>query len=712
MTNSNINPPDQQGPLSLDKALMLATTLQNEGQLDRAQELLERIIQVSPKHAHALHLLGVIAHQRGQASLAIQWIQQAIAENSSVALFHANLGEMLRQSQNIELSILHGQRAVSLDPYSAGALSNLGIAYYDKKHYDEAQSCHQRALALDPKQSNSLNNLGSIYKEHKNNQEAIRLYQAAIACSPHFADPHNNLGAVLIIEQRFNEAILFLSKALELDPHSIDAHCNIGFAFNGVENFSMALKHFQRAVELNPDHAEAFIGLAMLYCALFDFETAKTFADQAIELSPDKAEFYQSLAIIYWKQGNSSEALSYFDRALALDPCSSSTLIAKGNLLVELGESDAAKPVFDQVLDDPKLTTQVPLHYSLVQLQTIKPGNKSLQTLLSLLAQVDSFTPQQQEYLYFSLGKCYDDLGECPIAFEYFAKGCQVKRNRITYSADEEARQFQRIIHCFTEKTIDSLKQFANPSATPLFILGMPRSGTTLIEQIIASHPDVYGAGELLHLGTLMNQPIETPAGTLRYPENMLYFTAKEAAIISDEYLSYLQSLMPAGTRAAHITDKMPGNFVAIGLIHALFPQAKIIHVERNPIDTCLSCYTKLFTHKHFYSFDLIELGQFYANYRNLMAHWRQVLPADSWLDVRYEDVVSNLESEAKRLIAYCGLNWDPACLSFHNLKRQVSTASYTQVRRPIYSSSVERWRRFEKELLPLINVLNENGCL
>ena len=243
----------------------------------------------------------------------------------------------------------------------------------------------------------------------------------------------------------------------------------------------------------------------------------------------------------------------------------------------------------------------------------------------------------------------------------------------------------------------------------PIFIVGMPRSGTTLIEQIIASHPSVYGAGELHHLCTLIQRPIERPIGVKHYPENMRYLTPTGLHAIADEYLSCLKNYAPA---AAHITDKMPGNYVAIGLIHALFPHAKIIHVERNPIDTCLSCYTKLFRQGQFFSYDLRELGHFYANYRRIMAHWRQVLPAHSWLDICYEDVVSDLESEARRLIAYCGLQWDPVCLSFHSLKRQVRTASFVQIRKPIYASSVDRWRRFERELAPLIKVLSESLCL
>jgi len=695
-----------QSIMTLENAMMLAAKLQSEGQLAQAEELLQRIIQVNPAHAHALHLLGVIAHQGGNTALGIQLIQKAIVHEPKIALFHSNIGEMYRQLHNIDLSIEHGEIAVNLDPNSALALSNLGIAYYDAKQYDQAERCQKHALALDPTQCNALNNMGSIYKERKNMQEAMRFYQAAIASSPNFADSLNNLGAILVIEQQFSQALQYLKRAIVLTPNSVDANCNLGFAFNGLENVDIALCHFQRALELNPQHAEAYLGISMVYCTKLDFEAAENYVRQALELEPNKAEFYQFLAMIYCNLNDSTQALAYFDHALSLEPTLSSAFIGKGNLLAEMGKMDEADAILSQAQMDPSTATQLSLHYSLVQLHTVKPQDSSMQALLSIASNVADLTPQQQEYLYFALGKCYDDIGEWATAFEHFTKGCQIKRSNSTYSTEEQNKLTQRIIDCFTEKTLETLRQSANPSTAPIFVLGMPRSGTTLIEQIIASHPSVYGAGELTHLTQIISRPIDTPAGTLVYPENILHLTHAEARAISDEYLSHLQSYAPT---AAHISDKMPGNFVAIGLIHALFPEAKIIHVERNPIDTCLSCYTKRFTHGQLFSYDLTELGHFYASYQRIMAHWRQLLPANSWLDVCYEDVVIDLESEARRLITYCGLPWDPSCLAFHSAQRQVRTASYMQIRKPIYKSSVDRWRRYERELMPLMQALNDN---
>lgn len=692
--------------MTIDEAMRMASQLQHEGQLARAEEIINRILQLNPTHAHALHLLGIIAHQVGKIPLAIQLIEKALSHDATVAVFHSNLGEMHRQRQNLEESIACNQRAVQLDPHSAVALSNLGVAYYDAKQYAQAEACHQQALALNPQQGNSLNNMGSLHKERKNLEEARRYYQAAIASSPTYADPLNNLGAIMVTEQQFDQAIELLKRAITLTPAFADAHCNLGFAYRGLDKNDMALPHFQHALQLRPHYAEAYIGLSKIHSAKNEFEAAERCAKQAIEIDPSKAEFYQCLAEIYSEQGATTQALTYFDQALSMDPESGNAQMSKGNFLMELGEVDTAEALLSRATSAHSSSTQLAAHCSLIQLRTIKPNDQSMQALLSIAANnIEKLAPNQREYLHFSLGKGYEDIGEWSAAFEQFTRGCQLKRSRIHYSSDEQAQFTQRITKHFTKDTIERLRRSANFSALPIFVLGMPRSGTTLIEQILASHPQVHGAGELNNLSIITHRTVENATGTHSYPENMIYLTPTECRAMADEYLACLQSHAPSATR---ITDKMPGNFVAIGFIHALFPHAKIIHVERNPIDTCLSCYTKLFRNGQFFSYDLAELGHFYIHYQRIMAHWRHVLPSNAWLDVRYENVISDLEFEARQLIAYCELEWDPICLDFHTMKRQVRTASLTQVRKPIYTSSVERWRRLEHELAPLINVLNK----
>lgn len=686
-----------------DESLRLAEQLQSEGKLEQAEILLNQIVAHNPSHAYALHLLGIIAYQVGKMTLAIQLIVQAIQSKDHIALFHSNLGEMYRQLQEIDLSIQCGQRAVTLEPNSANAWSNLGITYYDAKQYDQAKNCHQRALALNPQLSCSLNNLGSIYKTQDHTTLAIEFYHAAINASPYFVEPLNNLGVLFLQKQEFKQAWQHLNQAIVLAPNFADAHCNLGLALLGLEQSANALVHFEKTLQLKPDYAEAYYGYAKVYLHQHNFTESEYAIRKAITLNPEQVEFYQLLADIYHEQGHYTQALMHLDQALAMDPTLSNLYLSKGNVLMGMGEISQAEEQFLKVTTHPNPNTRVNAHYSLVQLSKVNPDNGSLHALLSIAKDVQALSPSQLEYLYFALGKCYDDIGEWSKAFNYFTEGCRLKRHRITYDIAEHIQFTHKLIHCFTEHTIEHLKAFANSSALPIFIVGMPRSGSTLVEQVLSEHSDVYGAGELKYLNNLIQRPFKSPLGTLYYPDNILHLSPEICRAITDNYVTYLQHHSP---RALRITDKMPYNYVAIGLIHALLPNAKIIHVKRNPIDTCLSCYTKLFTEGQLYSYDLTELGQYYQCYERIMDHWRRILPSNAWLDVEYEAMVNNLETEAHRLIDFCDLAWDPACLNFYESKRQVRTASFVQVRQPIYTSSVERWCRYEQELEPLIKVL------
>jgi hypothetical protein len=250
---------------------------------------------------------------------------------------------------------------------------------------------------------------------------------------------------------------------------------------------------------------------------------------------------------------------------------------------------------------------------------------------------------------------------------------------------------------------MERLRGGGNPSRLPVFVLGMPRSGTTLVEQIISSHPDVHGAGELPDLLEIAQRDI---AGTgAAFPNNI---PAIDKAGLAGWAADYVAGLHRRAPDARHITDKMPANFLAVGLINMMLPNAKIIHVSRNPVDTCLSCFMQLFGSGQEQTYDLAELGRYYADYARLMEHWRSVLPDGAFLDAQYEDIVADQETQARRMIAFCGLDWNDACIDFHKNKRSILTASVTQVRQPIYKSSVERWRHYEKFLGPLLDALGD----
>jgi hypothetical protein len=300
------------------------------------------------------------------------------------------------------------------------------------------------------------------------------------------------------------------------------------------------------------------------------------------------------------------------------------------------------------------------------------------------------------------LAKCYEDVGRFDEAFCQYSLGAKLKRSVVSYDAEAHDRKVDALIQMFDSAFLDNLRKLANPSLQPIFVLGMPRSGTTLTESIIAGHPLVYGAGELGHLQRIFR--IET-ADQVAQLKALLLAKPDEISRKIAQYVARLDEHAPGSPR---ITDKMPANFLLLGLIHALLPNARIIHVARDAVDTCVSCFTRLFERSQYHSYDQVELGRYYNAYSRLMEHWAKLLPATAFHTVSYEALVNNPEAEARAMISYCGLDWDEACLEFHTAKRRVRTASVTQVRSPMYSSSVAKWKQYEGHLGPLLDTLGQ----
>jgi len=687
--------------LGIPQALQLAGQHQAAGRLRPAETLLRRILAVQPKNAAALHLLGIVAHQAGKTEQGIQLILQALAIQPDQAQFHANLGEMLRQLGKTDEAIRHGEQAARLAPASATAHSNLGIAWYDRGELDKAQACQQRAIALDPKLAPAWNNLGSIRRDRKDKEAAIGFYRRALEAVPRYLESMNNLGAVLTETERAEEAIKVLLEAIKLNPRYAEAHCNIANAFLLLEQLDKAQAGFERALALKPDYPEAFQGLARTFQEKNRIAEAETMALKALAVAPDKPEVHSLLGNIYGEAGYPEKAGQAYARAIELAPELTSAHLGMGHLLMEQGRMDAAEASFAHALAlDPD---NLGARFSLTQVRKTKTGDENMAALVREAEKIASLPETKAMPLHFALGKCYDDTKQYDLAFRHYLEGCRLKRKRIQYSADNNDLLIDNIREIFNREMIARLSGAGHASRLPIFVLGMPRSGTTLTEQIIASHPLVHGAGELPDLLQLASRPHGTSAEG--YPLSLRGITQTELRMMGEHYAAGLRARHAS---ARHITDKMPANFNYVGLIHLMLPNAKIVHVRRNPVDTCLSAFTRLFNRSQHQSYDLAELGRYYRNYARLMDHWRAVLPAGAFYEVQYEDLVADNERQARALIAYCGLEWDDACLDFHKTERSIRTASVTQVRQPIYTSSVERWRKYEAHLGPLLDALGD----
>ena len=687
--------------ISLEQAFQLALDHQQAGRLAQAEQLASKIIEQNQNHAGAWQLLAIIAHRVGKNSQAIELISRAIKLRPIDAVSYANRGEMHRLIGNLDHAIADGQQALKISPDLAQAHSNLGIAWYDKGDLAQAEACQKAALARQPRFAQALNNLGSICRDRKQREQAVSYYQQALQVQPDYREAANNMGAVLTELDRPEEALKLLSGVVGHHPDYAEAHSNIGSAFMALENFDKASLAYSNALKLKGDHAEALEGLARCHLEGRRFDQARALVERALAVSPNRAQAHTLMGTLLSDSGFPELALASFERALAIKPDQAGAWMGKGHVLLEQGDADGAATCFAKAQSlEPESASAT---MALIQAKKVRAGDENLQRLEQEASKLEQMTPVRATSLHFALGKSYEDTRDYDRAFEHFIKGCALKRQRVSYSADNQDLVAANIRRTFTPELVNRLSGTGDPSQVPIFVLGMPRSGTTLTETIIASHPDVFGAGELSDLLFLAGQ-----AGNGEkkgYPLNCEQLSGDELNRLGGEYVTRLKARAP---NARHITDKMPANYLATGLIHLMLPNARIVHVRRNPVDTCVSAFTKLFSRSQYQTYDMVELGRYYRNYLDIMAHWRAVLPDGSFYEVQYENLVSNQDEETRKLIDYCGLSWDDACLSPHKTERNVKTASITQVREPVYTTSVERWRRYEKFLGPLLEALGD----
>ena len=694
--------PAPKAVVNIEQAIQLASQHQCAGRLADAERLLRQILQAQPKQAHALHLLGIVAHQAGKPDLALKLIGEAVALDGSVALFHSNLAEMNRQQNKIEEAIRHGEQAIALDASAASAFSNLGIAYYDAKNHDRAEFCQEKALALSPNLLQSLNNMGSIVRARKDLPAAAQWYRKALAVNADYLESLSNLGAVLVEDDKAEAAVPYLDRALQLRPNYPEALCNLGLVRLKLDRVDEAVTLLMRSLQIRPGYPEALIGLARAMHEKDQLAEAMRLLRKAVDVAPDKVDAWCMLGSVYTECAEAALAEEAYGRALSLNPEAADALTGLGNLRLEEGKIDEAERLLHEVIAI--APDNLGARFHLTQAKKVKSGDDNLRALEAMLPESEKLNDDKRISLFYALGKAYDDLKEYDKGFPLYIEGARLKRAKLHYDADAEAARTLRIMEVVDSTFFDRLKGHGDTSSVPVFVLGMPRSGTTLTEQIIASHPAVHGAGELRDLMEIV-QGQAGDGDLLAYPENLALLTTEKVTDWGHQYVTRLRRRAPDAQR---ITDKMPSNYLALGLIPLLLPDARIIHVKRNPVDTCVSCFTRLFNRHQDATYDLFELGRHYASYGRLMQHWQATLPPGRFMEVQYEDIVADMEGQARRLIDWVGLEWDNACLAFHENKRSIRTASVTQVRQPIYTSSVDRWRHYEKYLKPLLDGLGE----
>jgi tetratricopeptide (TPR) repeat protein len=423
---------------------------------------------------------------------------------------------------------------------------------------------------------------------------------------------------------------------------------------------------------------------------------------EVIRTDPDHGGAHKTLGTVLLGEGELEGAIASYRRAIALDPSDCTLYHNLGTALQQLGRLDQAAEAYQKALEiNPDFTVS---RRQLSGVKKFDPKDLDIPELQRQLKNEDLAEMQRAE-LYFAMAKSFDDIGDYDKAFSALQAANQIVRRDLEFSSERNSQYVNRMIDTFTPEFLAERKSFGSSSEVPVFIIGMPRSGTTLVEQIICSHPQVFGAGELMHMHKLFTAIPDQLKTKQRFPEVAAEIDETMTLQLAEDYLGYLRSLDDSATR---ITDKMPFNFRMLGAIAMVFPKARFIHTRRNPLDVCLSCYFARFRDALDFSYNLLDVGHYYREYERLMAYWKSVLDIQL-MEVQYEELVANQEEISRQMIKFCGLEWDDRCLSFHEKERPVLTASNWQVRQPMYSTSVERWRNYEKYLGPLMSVLGKH---
>ena len=588
---------------------------------------------------------------------------------------------------------------LSQEPEHAVALHLRGVIAYQEGDLGRAVELIGRAIALRPGYAGAHNNLGIALHDQGKLDEAAAAYRKTLGLKPDHAEAHNNLGVTLKGQGKLGEAVAAHRKALELKPDYADVHYNLGIALHAQGKLKAAISAFREALELKPGYAEAYYNLGIALNDQGTLDEAVAAYHEAVAQKPDYAEAHNNLGNALKDQGKLDQAVAAFRKSLELKPNTSETHSNLGNALNSLGKMAEAVASYRQALAIKPDNAEA--HRHLAGVETRSEYDNDIKAMEAAYG-APGLGDQARMHLAFGLGKSFEDLRQYEKAFGFFVTGNAIKRGTYEFSMESIEGYFECLMNLFTPDLFGKHQAAGSSDETPIFVLGMPRSGTILVEQILASHPNVHGAGELACLNRIVTsnfRGVDDP----HFTGSISQASIGDFSSAGGEYIAMIRERADA---ERFITDKMPENFRLIGMIKLLLPKAKIIHCCRDPLDTCLSIFKNYFSGGGIsYAYNLGELGQYYNLYSELMAHWGTVLP-DFIYDIHYEDLVADQESQSRALVAHCGLEWDDACLEFHKTDRPIRTASNVQVRRPIYQDSVRSWKHYEDWLAPLRVVL------
>jgi tetratricopeptide (TPR) repeat protein len=642
-----------------------AIELINTGQIDQAEAFCRDAIERNPQDVNITALLGATLFKSRQFDEAEKFLRVAIQLAPSFAKPHEDLGRLLVEQRRAEEAVELLRTATRLDPGLEVAHFNLGKALAMLGKGKEADEAFEKSFDLNPERK-KLAHAAEHYKEGRV-EEAERLFGEVLRANPNNVDALRMMGTIALSASRFDEAERYLRRAISEAPDFVGAIIDRGRALKEQSRFEAAIGCFRNAIEMEPGNVQAHFLLGeTLSPAALTFEAIDAF-QQTLELRPDHAGALLGLGHVLKTVGRQEEAVEAYRECIRLRPNSG------------------------------------PTYWSLANLKTYRLSDEDMQEMQTRVSSGKLNEESEVNFL-FALAKATEDRGDYDDAWPYYRDGNVKRRAAEYYDSVQTEVKHDRVIEVFDSEFLAEHSGQGNDDPAPIFVVGLPRSGSTLIEQILASHSQVEGTSELPYVSHVSASLNLNRADGVNYPAAVRELGSEHAKSLGQEYIRAAQMHRTEGK--PRFIDKMPNNFPAVGFIHMMLPNAKIIDARRHPLDSCLSCFRQLFAQGQTFTYDLTDIGEYFLEYQRLMDHWHEVLPGRA-LTIQYEDMVMDFENQVRRLLEYCELPWEDACINFYETERPVRTASSEQVRQPIYSQSINRWRNYEQHLGELVEVLD-----
>ena len=690
---------------ALESLLARGLSRHQLGDLAAAEQIYRDVLRRAPNHAPASHYLGVVAHQRGDPAEAERLITNSLHQDPNQSFAHNNLGEVFRVQESWEQARLSYEKALELAPDYVEAMSNLGICLLELGAIDDAIEQFDRALSIQPGFAEALVNLGNAYRAREELDSAAQIYRRVQQGSPLYVDSRLALSAVQLEAEGEQGAATVLESLLTSGHDDMRIHVRMADLCERRGDHNGEIDAYRRALTISEaalagdhqpsrlaEHAKVRGQLGTALDSQGYFEQAETELRAALAMDASAPHIQISLASALNHQGKLTQAKELLQAALASSCDFPEAHSALGVNYQVSGDLEAARECFERAMElDPGY---VPALEHLSAIRTFGHEDAGLLKRTTEIANGRNLPRLERRSVYFTLGKMHQDRSEWDDAFESYHHGNQIRRQEMEYDHRAHEKDVSKLIETFDAKVAASELAGANPSEVPIFVIGMPRSGTTLVEQILASHPEVHGAGEL----TFFHDISFRDRRTQRVRSLVECFAELEHETIANMTQTYLDQVRMDVPDALRVTDKMPTNYLNLGLIATAFPKANIVYCLREALDNCVSIYFQNFTVGNSYAWDLFEIGHRYAQHTRLMRHWQKVFPGRIFT-IEYERLVRAQETWTRELLTNCGLPWDPRCLRYFEAERSVSTASNWQVRQPIYTGSIGRWRRYDRHL-------------